>query len=60
MKMYESSFYWNSDMSLERQREIIKWYNSLPYEQQKMVEDLRNDSYDQGRFDEQQCHEECG
>jgi len=50
-KIYESSFYWDSQLSSERKSEIIKWFNELSEKDQRMVEDLLQDARNEARDD---------
>lgn len=47
-----NEFYWRSDLSEERKKEIVEWVNSLPKDKQKMIEELRRDSAEEAEADE--------
>lgn len=44
------SFFFDSDLTDERKQAIVKWLNSLTPDQQKMVEELREDAQDEAEF----------
>lgn len=49
-------FYWNSDLTEERQLAITAWYRSLPTDQRRMVDDIRREGYEDALYD---CRESC-
>lgn len=40
----DSAFHWRTSLSVERQKEIAKWVQSLPADKQKMIEEMLDDA----------------
>lgn len=50
------SFWWKSDLSTKRQLEIKEFLESLPEEQQEMIEEYVQEKRDEARWDEAEIH----
>ncbi len=49
--MTKSHFFFRTNMSKERQEQIIAFYNNLNSNEQRMIDDLMSDAVDQFEFD---------
>ena len=45
-------FNWNSSLTDERKLEILSWFKGLTKEEQKYVNEIRSEGYDDGTYDE--------
>jgi hypothetical protein len=49
--MHESEFFFDSELSKERQKEILKWVNSLKSEEYSMIQDLIRDTRNEEQYE---------
>lgn len=47
-------FYWASSLSDARKLEILNWYEGLTKEEKEMVQDLRQESYEDAVYNERE------
>jgi hypothetical protein len=50
--MNPSEFFFQTDLTGQRQNQIVKWFNSLTPDKQKMVRELQKDESDNNSYND--------